>query len=573
MQRTAEIIPEIVHLILMIPSTKKWPFPEPDPNVCGASVDKAAYWNFINTQLGNGDLINDPVTDPVTGPGADPVTDPATEKDQPVLRRYFGWGAAAGIGLQSAGQLLKDICAGDEPRCPVCPLKYNCAWYAGQRGTDSLSGHETGRAATERAAKDRSAPSFADFFCGAGGLSLGFEWAGLNPKIATDLDPWCMATYAYNRSNATIEMSAGDIRDWLASHKRRKSWDIDIVTGGVPCQSFSTANRQRRDNDPRDKLYTSLLDACRMIGPRFILIENVSGMLKEYDGVIHDLDRLGYHAAHILLNAKDYGIPQNRRRVFFLAVSGKHYPDAEARLRSTIAAIVDKKTGVPIPLAAAIGDLPTLLAHSKRNDTSFNNAASGRAFTMHTLSGASGWVRSLHAGATTVPLFHHKARYNNRRDIEIFGRLRPGENSLAASIREIMPYANRNGIFKDKYFKLRHDEYCRTITAHMRYDCNMYIHPEQARGLTAREAARVQSFPDDYVFLGNFQRLYHQIGNAVPPMLARVLGEAIRENLHAASGGSAGHTTAIGGSPDHAPLVKKIQAMGRSPKKQLNESI
>jgi DNA (cytosine-5)-methyltransferase 1 len=498
------------------PSTEKWPFPRPDEQVCGANADKAVYWNYINTQLGSRDQV--------------------TEKDQPVLKRYFGEGVApAGGGgwLRPADLLRKEICVDEAPLCPACPLKYHCSCF--QRSAGSGAGQTAERGAeqsSERSAEHVApSPSFADFFCGAGGLSLGFEWAGLTPKIATDLDEWCMATYAYNRSNASIEMSAGDIRDWLARHKKRKSWDIDVVTGGVPCQSFSTANRQRKENDPRDKLYTSLLEACRLTGPKIILIENVSGMLKEYDGVIQDLDKLGYRAAHLVLNAKDYGIPQNRRRVFFIAVSRKHFSDAESGLRSITRAILDKKTSNPISLKEAIGDLPPLSAHSKRNDTSFNNERSGKAFTMHSLSDASGWVRSLHGNAPAVPLFHHKARYNNKRDIEIFGLLTPGENSLAASIQEIMPYANRNGIFKDKYFKLKYDEYCKTITAHMRYDCNMYIHPEQARGLTAREAARVQSFPDDYVFLGNFQRLYHQIGNAVPPLLAKVLGEAIRDQL------------------------------------------
>ena len=90
---------------------------------------------------------------------------------------------------------------------------------------------------------------------------------------------------------------------------------------------------------------------------------------------------------------------------------------------------------------------------------------------------------------------NHKARYNNDRDIEIFGRMEPGDRSDDPKIADIMPYARRNGIFKDKYFKLENDKVCKTITAHMKFDCNMYIHPTQARGLTPREAARVQSYP------------------------------------------------------------------------------
>jgi DNA (cytosine-5)-methyltransferase 1 len=99
-----------------------------------------------------------------------------------------------------------------------------------------------------------------------------------------------------------------------------------------------------------------------------------------------------------------------------------------------------------------------------------------------------------------------------------------------------MPYRSRNHIFKDKYFKLRYDEPCRTITAHMRFDCNMYIHPEQPRGLTVREAARVQGFPDDYAFAGTFQRLYQQVGNAVPPPMAQDIAVAIKRSLDSDNG-------------------------------------
>jgi DNA (cytosine-5)-methyltransferase 1 len=109
--------------------------------------------------------------------------------------------------------------------------------------------------------------------------------------------------------------------------------------------------------------------------------------------------------------------------------------------------------------------------------------------------------------------------------------LNPGENSLSPQIADLMPYKTRNHIFTDKYFRLRYNEPSKTITAHMRWDCNSYIHPEQPRGLTAREAARLQSFPDDYVFAGTFQRLYQQIGNAVPPILASLLGTHILRHL------------------------------------------
>ena len=123
---------------------------------------------------------------------------------------------------------------------------------------------------------------------------------------------------------------------------------------------------------------------------------------------------------------------------------------------------------------------------------------------------------------------NHKARYNNDRDIEIYGRMEPGDRSDDPKIADIMPYARRNGIFKDKYFKLENDKVCKTITAHMKFDCNMYIHPTQARGLTPREAARVQSYPDDYFFRGAYTKTYMQIGNSVPPLLGRAIAQVIK---------------------------------------------
>ena len=124
-------------------------------------------------------------------------------------------------------------------------------------------------------------------------------------------------------------------------------------------------------------------------------------------------------------------------------------------------------------------------------------------------------------------LFNHKNRYNNPRDIEIYRRLPQGANSLHESIVDIMPYKSRNDIFKDKYFKLDENQICKTITSHMKYDCNMYIHPWEARGLSPREAARIQTFPDDFVFTGAQNQWYAQIGNAVPVKLAKAIGEGI----------------------------------------------
>ena len=128
-------------------------------------------------------------------------------------------------------------------------------------------------------------------------------------------------------------------------------------------------------------------------------------------------------------------------------------------------------------------------------------------------------------------LYNHKNRYNNPRDVQIYTLLPQGGNSLHPSIADIMPYSRRNDIFKDKYFKLQEDQICKTITSHMRFDCNMYIHPWYSRGLSPREAARIQTFPDDFVFYGAQNSWYAQVGNAVPVKLAKVIGNAINSYL------------------------------------------
>jgi len=141
------------------------------------------------------------------------------------------------------------------------------------------------------------------------------------------------------------------------------------------------------------------------------------------------------------------------------------------------------------------------------------------------------YINCINQGKEYPLILNHKARYNNDRDIEIFRRMTPGDKSTDPKIADIMPYASRNDIFKDKYYKLEPDKVCKTITAHMKYDCNMYIHPTQARGLTPREAARVQSYPDDYFFRGAYTKTYMQIGNSVPPLLGRAIAQILKKYM------------------------------------------
>ena len=135
-------------------------------------------------------------------------------------------------------------------------------------------------------------------------------------------------------------------------------------------------------------------------------------------------------------------------------------------------------------------------------------------------------------GGREIPfVFNHKARYASPTNYEIFRRLKQGEDGTSASIAGIMPYERRKNIFKDKYYKLIADKPCRTITAHLRMDCLSHIHPTQVRTITPREAARVQSFPDDYMFLGAYLKTYMQIGNAVPVLMARQIATILKKYI------------------------------------------
>ena len=191
---------------------------------------------------------------------------------------------------------------------------------------------------------------------------------------------------------------------------------------------------------------------------------------------------------------------------------------------------IEKQKRPAFVLKDALEGLPHLEARKEKGMKDVEDASSG--FTSIPFKyEQNDFYKFINGKKIVKNLYNHKNRYNNERDIEIYRRLPQGANSLHESIADIMPYKRRNDIFKDKYFKLVENQICKTITSHMKFDCNMYIHPWEARGLSPREAARIQTFPDDYVFTGAQNTWYAQIGNAVPVKLAYVIGNAIRKFL------------------------------------------
>ena len=363
-----------------------------------------------------------------------------------------------------------------------------------------------------------------DLFAGCGGLSLGLEQAGFTPWFVNEIMPAFCTTYKRNHNLPDSHYYVGDINELnkqLDDYKELLT-DITLVCGGPPCQGFSMANRQRILDDPRNNLYKAYLFFLSKIRPKFFIMENVKGMsnkIKEIEENFKEYLGEEYKFDYALLKAQDYGVPQNRER--FIMIGNRMGVDPHFIFEE-----IYKQKRKPFVLKDALEGLPHLESKKEKGMKNIEDSISG--FTECEFDyPQTEFYKFINGDRKIEKLYNHKNRFNNERDIEIFRRLPQGANSLHESIADIMPYTRRNNIFKDKYFKLDETQICKTITSHMKYDCNMYIHPWEARGLSPREAARIQTFPDDYILTGSQNLWYAQVGNAVPVKMAKAIGEGI----------------------------------------------
>lgn len=378
---------------------------------------------------------------------------------------------------------------------------------------------------------------FADFFCGAGGMSLGFKDAGFTPAFANDIYSEGLETYYFNHDLSSDRILNCDIKKIVKNYSSIKGLfeNIKIVIGGPPCQGFSMANRHNFEydettdskiykEDERNILYKYLVELIILIQPDFFLIENVKGMSKIEDRImreISDKSTSDYYFISMLLNAKNYGVPQNRLRYFILGGKDNNFLE-KVRIRIKEKELSSEK----FVLEDALYGLPVIKSNPYKMKTEFENDETGYTI-VHKDTPENQFLKEINKNLFIPYIFNHKARYNNENDIDIFRLLPIGGNSIDKSISNLNNYKNRDHIFKDKYYKLKPDEICKTVTSHMRNDCHMYIHPFQPRGLSPREAARVQTFPDYYLFRGSLNNWYKQIGNAVPVKLASVIAEEL----------------------------------------------
>lgn len=327
-----------------------------------------------------------------------------------------------------------------------------------------------------------------DLFCGAGGMSLGFGMAGFKSVFAVDIDKYSIDTYRANFGHHAV---CGDIREV------RTFPEADIVVGGPPCQGFSRLGKQARKERTENSLWREYIRCVEVSRPMVFVIENVEDFFKDpaFGGVQTEAARLGYRLAYGVLNAADYGVPQKRLRAFMigsrLGRPSLPAPTHRPPERTLFSSLPPWRT-----VRDAIGDLP--LAPTNTN--------------LH---------NSRNAGPLAVERYKHIPPGGNRKSLPV--HLQP-----ACWINK----DPRSGGSTDLMGRLRWDAPALTIrTQFLKPEKGCYLHPEAHRSITVREGARLQTFPDDFRFVGSVFQVVKQIGNAVPVELAHQIALGVRQHI------------------------------------------
>lgn len=375
------------------------------------------------------------------------------------------------------------------------------------------------------------APAFTaiDLFAGAGGLAEGFRQAGFRCLVANDFDQPSGETFcAAFPESRFVPGPIQDISDTkLLEAAGLAKGELDVLVGGPPCQAFSVYNHQRGMHDERSGLFREYLRIVKGIMPRAIVIENVTGITsidegKAVDEIHVSLKKLGYTVEHRVLKAEEYGVPQERRRIFFVGALDKspifwpqasHFPkDAESLFR-------DSDRELFVTVWDAIGDLPALSIEEGEEVVPYNRAAQ------------SGYQQSMRERSELV--FNHVAPYLAPINLQRLKHIPPG-GSWRDIPRDLLPTGMKAAKRSDhtkRYGRLEKSGLASTILTKCDLHWGAYIHPDQERTLTVREAARLQSFPDRFRFMGSRVDQFRQVGNAVPPLLAKAVASSVASIL------------------------------------------
>ena len=360
-----------------------------------------------------------------------------------------------------------------------------------------------------------------DLFSGAGGMSEGFRQAGFSICAANDFDADAAITYKANHIGT--EFIPGPIESISATNFLRaaniKKGELDVLVGGPPCQAFSVYNHQRGMHDERSGLFREYLKIVEGIMPKFVVIENVTGITSVADGkavqeIYLSLKNLGYHVEHRILRAEEFGVPQERRRIFF------------------IGSLCQQKIVWPIPFCWPNSLFPSVTVKEAIGDLPKLNILEGSEEAEYTLESGSNYQKMMREDSNMV--CNHVAPFLAPINLERLKHIPPGGSWRDIPV-ELLPagmkLAKRSDHTK-RYGRLHPNGLASTILTKCDLHWGAYIHYDQERTLTVREAARLQSFPDRFKFLGAKGEQFRQVGNAVPPLLAKAVAQSIASMLN-----------------------------------------
>jgi DNA (cytosine-5)-methyltransferase 1 len=344
-----------------------------------------------------------------------------------------------------------------------------------------------------------------DLFAGVGGLSQGFSKAGFRTALAIEYDPKIAETFRFNHPN--IPVIVDDIQNVDIDAVYQKIGQVTGIIGGPPCQGFSQKGQRKSVLDERNFMFHSFIKFVDVFRPSFFVMENVPNITTTEKGffrkeVIMAFEKLGYKVTFNVLNAADFGIPQLRRRAFFVG-----YLNA---FPMSLPTTNGKRTSVK----EAIYDLPFIASGEGENFYEYQSAPQ---------SNYQALLRDNSSG-----IYNHFATSHSPLALERLAMIPKGAG------REVLPKEHRTkSIYSGTWTRLREDEPAVTITT--RFDTpssGMFTHPILNRCLTVREAARIQSFDDTFIFTGNKTSQMKQVGNAVPPLLAYEVAKIVSQTLN-----------------------------------------
>jgi DNA (cytosine-5)-methyltransferase 1 len=371
-----------------------------------------------------------------------------------------------------------------------------------------------------------------DLFSGCGGFALGFKDSGYESYLAADIDEWSCKSFK-NKFKETKVINEDITSKEFKTKLKKYINDIPIegVVAGLPCQSFSSVGKAQdkysMQRDKRNFFYKDFFECLEIIKPKFFVFENVRGILNSkpngvniFEEILNISKSLGYTTIQdkkkMLFDTSDYGVPQVRKRVFVIGVQ-KKYSSFIEKIYSDL--INGSKESKKYTVKDAINDLPSLMPGQGLEKIELKKIKENK------------YLKKIR---NSKYLYNHVARNHNTQDRQRYKFLSKNNWALR-DLKKVRPDLIHHDPehFHNRYTVQRYDQPGKTVVSHLYKDGNLFIHPDhkQERTFTVREAARIQSFPDNFVFEGSRTQQYKQIGNAVPPLMAEAIAKSIKKTL------------------------------------------